>query len=158
MLPAHYYPELKKYKHLVGNYGNAWFKQTSEFETFNGPIIMTTNCLVPPKASYKDRLYTTGNVGFKDVKHIPTMADGTKDFSAVIEQAKGCPAPTAIEEGSILGGFAHQQVIQLTDKIVEAIQAGHIKHFFVMSGCDGRHRQRITIQTLRRHYQRMPLY
>lgn len=142
MLPAHYYPELKKYKHLVGNYGNAWFKQTSEFETFNGPIIMTTNCLVPPKASYKDRLYTTGNVGFKDVKHIPTKADDSKDFSEVIKQAKGCKAPTPIEEGTIWGGFAHQQVISITDKIVEAIQVGLIKHFFVMSGCDGRHRER----------------
>lgn len=142
MLPAHYYPKLKKYKHLVGNYGNAWFKQTSEFESFNGPIVMTTNCLVPPKASYKDRLYTTGNVGFKGVKHIPTKPDGTKDFSQVIEQAKQCQPPRAIEEGSIIGGFAHQQVNQLTDKIVDAIQKGLIKHFFVMSGCDGRHRQR----------------
>jgi hydroxylamine reductase len=142
MLPAHYYPELKKYDHLVGNYGNAWFKQTSEFETFNGPILMTTNCLVPPKQSYKDRVYTTGNTGFKGLKYIAADALGNKDFSEIIEHAKRCEAPKQIEEGTIVGGFAHQQVISLTDKIVTAITEGKINHFIVMSGCDGRHKER----------------
>lgn len=143
MLPANYYPEFKKYKHLVGNYGNAWWKQNQEFESFNGPILMTTNCIVTPKASYKDRIYTTGVTGFEGVKHI---ADGTlgkaKDFSAIIKQAKKCSAPKEIEKGEIVGGFAHNQVIALADKIVDAVKSGAIKRFFVMAGCDGRMKNR----------------
>jgi hydroxylamine reductase len=143
MLPANYYPEFKKYKHLVGNYGNAWWKQNQEFESFNGPILMTTNCIVTPKASYKNRIYTTGVTGFEGVKHI---ADGTlgkaKDFSAIIKQAKKCSAPKEIEKGEIVGGFAHNQVIALADKIVDAVKSGAIKRFFVMAGCDGRMKSR----------------
>ncbi len=138
MLPAHYYPFFKKYPHFVGNYGNAWWKQSEEFEKFNGPILMTTNCLVPPKDSYRDRLYTTNMVAFPGAKHIPEKEDGTKDFSAIIEHAKKCPAPTPIEEGFIIGGFAHNQVMALADKIVEAVRSGAIKKFVVMAGCDGR--------------------
>ncbi|ERJ12634.1 hydroxylamine reductase [Haloplasma contractile] len=142
MLPAHYYPELKKYEHLVGNYGNAWHKQTTEFVTFNGPILFTTNCIVPPKKSYIDRVYTTGNVGYPGLIHVPDSEDGKKDFSAIIEHAKRCDAPTAIEDGEIIGGFAHNQVMQLADKVLEAINNGSIKKFVVMSGCDGRHKTR----------------
>lgn len=143
MLPAHYYPAFKKYDHFVGNYGNAWYKQDKEFESFNGPIFLTTNCLVPPKDSYKDRLYTTGVVGFEGVKHIPDRADGkSKDFSALIAHAKTCPAPTEIETGEIVGGFAHNQVLALADKVVEAVKSGAIKRFFVMAGCDGRMKSR----------------
>ncbi|GAA0116169.1 hydroxylamine reductase [Clostridium senegalense] len=142
MLPAHYYPQLKKYSHLVGNYGNAWWKQTEEFEKFNGPILMTTNCLVPPKESYKDRVYTTGIVGHKDLKHINENNNGVKDFSQIIEHAKNCNSPTEIETGEITGGFAHNQVFQLSDKIVEAVKSGAIKKFFVMAGCDGRAKSR----------------
>lgn len=144
MLPAHYYPELKKYEHLKGNYGNAWHLQTKEFETFNGPIIFTTNCLVPPRsnATYVDRVYTTGNTGHPDFKVIPVLEDGSKDFSAVIEQALMCEAPIAIEEGTLVGGFAHNQVMSLVDSIVSAIQSGDIKQFVVMAGCDGRHKER----------------
>lgn len=144
MLPAHYYPELKKYKHLVGNYGNAWWKQKEEFETFNGPIVFTTNCIVPPtpKASYKDRVFTTNASGFPGWKHIEADKNGHKDFSEVIELAKTCKAPTAIEQGEIVGGFAHAQVFALADKVVEAVKSGAIRKFIVMSGCDGRMKSR----------------
>ena len=143
MLPAHYYPKLKKYKNLVGNYGNAWWKQKEEFESFNGPILMTTNCIVPPKnESYKSRMYTTGAAGFEGCVHIEADENGVKDFSEIIEQAKKCKAPTEIEQGEIIGGFAHAQVFALADKIVEAIKTGAIKKFFVMGGCDGRAKAR----------------
>lgn len=142
MLPANYYPELKKYDNLVGNYGNAWWKQKEEFETFNGPILMTTNCIVPPKASYKDRLYTTGAAGYEGCKHIAGNDGDVKDFSEIIEQAKTCPPPTEIETGQIVGGFAHEQVFALADKVVDAVKAGKIKKFFVMAGCDGRQKSR----------------
>ncbi|MNH87233.1 Hydroxylamine reductase [compost metagenome] len=143
MLPAHYYPAFKKYKHFVGNYGNAWWKQNSEFEAFNGPILMTTNCIVPPKDSYKDRIYTTGNTGFPGVRHIPEGTNGAaKDFSALIEQALGCPAPTEIETGEIIGGFAHAAVMNVADQVVDAVKTGAIRRFFVMAGCDGRMKSR----------------
>ncbi|ODA40369.1 hydroxylamine reductase [Desulfosporosinus sp. BG] len=143
MLPAHYYPAFKKYDHFVGNYGNAWYKQDKEFDSFNGPIFLTTNCLVPPKDSYKDRIYTTGVVGFEGVKHIADRVDGkAKDFSELIEHAKKCPAPTEIETGEIVGGFAHNQVMALADKVVDAVKTGAIKRFFVMAGCDGRMKSR----------------
>ena len=143
MLPAHYYPNLKKYKHLVGNYGNAWWKQREEFESFNGPILMTTNCIVPPKnESYKSRMYTTGAAGFEGCVHIEADENGVKDFSAIIEQAKTCKAPTEIEQGEIIGGFAHAQVLALADQVVEAVKTGAIKKFFVMAGCDGRAKSR----------------
>ena len=144
MLPAHYYPQLKKYRHLVGNYGNAWWKQREEFATFNGPIVFTTNCIVPPtpKASYKDRVFTTNATGFPGWKHITAGADGHKDFSEVIALAKQCEAPTEIEQGEIVGGFGHAQVFALADKIVEAVKSGAIRKFVVMSGCDGRMKSR----------------
>ena len=142
MLAANYYPAFKKYSHFVGNYGNAWWKQTTEFESFNGPILMTTNCLVPPKDSYKDRVYTTGVVVFEGLKHIDKNEKGEKDFSEIIEHAKRCAAPTEIERGEIVGGFAHNQVIALADKVVEAVKTGAIKNFFVMAGCDGRAKSR----------------
>jgi hydroxylamine reductase len=139
MLPAHYYPAFKKYNHFVGNYGNAWWKQKEEFESFNGPVLLTTNCLVPPKDSYKDRVYTTGAAGFDGVKHIADRKDDkAKDFSDIIEHAKKCAAPTELETGEIVGGFAHNQVIQLADKVVDAVKSGAIKKFVVMAGCDGR--------------------
>lgn len=143
MLPANYYPAFKKYSNFVGNYGNAWWKQNEEFESFNGPILMTTNCLVPPKDSYKSRVYTTGSTGFDGLKHIPDMKDGQpKDFSEIIEHAKKCAAPKEIEKGEIVGGFAHNQVFALADKIVDAVKSGAIKRFFVMAGCDGRMKSR----------------
>ena len=142
MLPANYYPELKKYDNLVGNYGNAWWKQKEEFESFNGPILMTTNCIAPPKDSYKDRIYTTGSAGFPGCKHIPGEAGSTKDFTEIIEHAKKCASPTQIEEGTIVGGFAHNQVLALADQIVEAVKTGAIKKFVVMAGCDGRQKGR----------------
>lgn len=143
MLPANYYPAFKKYSHFVGNYGNAWWKQNEEFESFNGVILMTTNCIVPPKASYKNRLYTTGVTGFEGVKHIPNSKNGNpKDFSALIAQAKKCKAPKEIEKGEIIGGFAHNQVLALADTVVEAVKSGAIKRFFVMAGCDGRMKSR----------------
>lgn len=143
MLPAHYYPEFKKYDNFAGNYGNAWWQQASEFESFNGPILMTTNCITPVKDSYKDRMYTTGMAGYPGVKHIPAAPKGQqKDFSAVIEQAKKCSAPTQIEDGKIVGGFAHAQVMAVADKVVEAVKSGAIKRFVVMGGCDGRHKER----------------
>ena len=142
MLPAHYYPAFKKYKHFAGNYGNAWWKQKEEFESFNGPILLTTNCLVPPKDSYKDRIYTSGAVGFPGCKHIPGEIGDHKDFSAVIEHAKKCPAPTQLETGSLVGGFAYNQVLALADKVVDAVKSGAIKKFVVMAGCDGRAKSR----------------
>ena len=142
MLTAHYYPKLKHYKHFVGNYGNAWWKQKEEFEAFNGPVVLTTNCLVPPKDSYKDRIFTTGAVGFPGCPHIEAKADGTKDFSAVIEMAKKCQAPKELEKGQIVGGFAHEQVFAVADKVVEAVKSGAIKKFVVMAGCDGRMKSR----------------
>lgn len=143
MLPAHYYPAFKKYDHFAGNYGNAWWLQDKEFETFNGPILMTTNCLVPPKASYKDRVYVTGVVGFEGLKQIGERVDGNpKDFSAIIAHAKQCPAPQELEQGEIIGGFAHNQVLALADKVVDAVKSGAIKRFFVMAGCDGRMKSR----------------
>ena len=142
MLPAHYYPAFKKYPNFVGNYGNAWWKQKEEFESFNGPILMTTNCIVPPKDSYKDRMYTTGAAGYPGCKHIPGGIGEQKDFSAIIEHAKKCAPPTEIETGEIIGGFAHAQVFALADKVVEAVKSGAIKKFVVMGGCDGRAKSR----------------
>lgn len=142
MLPAHYYPTFKKYSHFVGNYGNAWWKQKEEFESFNGAILMTTNCIVPPKDSYKDRMFTTGAAGYPGVKHIGGEIGEIKDFSEIIEVAKECKPPVEIERGEIVGGFAHNQVLSLADKIVEAVQNGDIKKFIVMAGCDGRAKSR----------------
>ena len=142
MLPAHYYPSLKKYDNLVGNYGNAWWKQAEEFESFNGPILMTTNCIVPPKDSYKERLFTTGAAGYPGCKHIPGEIGEEKDFSEIIELAKKCPAPTEIEQGEIVGGFAHEQVFALADTVVDAVKSGAIRKFVVMAGCDGRAKSR----------------
>lgn len=142
MLPAHYYPFFKKYDNFVGNYGNAWWKQKEEFETFNGPVLMTTNCIVPPKDSYKDRIWTTGSAGFPGCRHIEGEYGEVKDFKPIIEQAKTCKPPVEIESGSIVGGFAHEQVFALADKIVEAVKSGAIKKFIVMGGCDGRHKSR----------------
>ena len=142
MLAGQYYPAFKKYEHFAGNYGNAWWKQKEEFETFNGPILMTTNCIVPPADSYKDRLFTTGAAGYPGCKHIDGKYGETKDFSEIIELAKKCPAPTEIETGEIVGGFAHEQVFALADTVVEAVKSGAIKKFFVMAGCDGRMKSR----------------
>ena len=143
MLPANSYPAFKKYDHLVGNYGNSWWHQTKEFEKFKGPILMTTNCLVPPKDSYKDRVYTTSVVAFPGVKHIPDRKPGQqKDFSGIIEHAKSCQAPQELETGTIPGGFAHGTIMSVADKVVEAVKSGAIKRFFVMAGCDGRHKSR----------------
>ena len=142
MLPAHYYPAFKKYPNFVGNYGNAWWKQKEEFESFNGPILMTTNCIVPPKDSYKDRMYTTGAAGYPGCTHIPGEVGEQKDFSAIIEHAKKCASPTQIETGEIVGGFAHAQVLALADQVVEAVKSGAIKKFVVMAGCDGRAKSR----------------
>ncbi|MGM0530794.1 MAG: hydroxylamine reductase [Bacteroidota bacterium] len=145
MLPANYYPAFKKYDHFIGNYGNSWWKQKEEFETFNGPILFTTNCIVPPKknATYKDRIYTTGAAGLEGCTHIPARENGkSKDFSQIIEHAKKCDPPQEIETGEIVGGFAHHQVEQLADKVVDAVKSGAIKKFFVMAGCDGRLKSR----------------
>ncbi|HDQ14114.1 MAG TPA: hydroxylamine reductase [Sediminispirochaeta sp.] len=143
MLPANYYPAFKKYEHFVGNYGNAWWKQNREFESFNGPIVMTTNCITPVNDSYRDRIFTTNAAGYPGVRHIPDRPEsGAKDFSQVIELAKTCPPPTEIETGEIVGGFAHHQVMQLADKIVDAVKSGAIRRFVVMAGCDGRHKSR----------------
>ncbi|MDD4644485.1 MAG: hydroxylamine reductase [Bacteroidales bacterium] len=142
MLPAHYYPAFKKYKHFAGNYGNAWWKQKEEFRTFNGPVLFTTNCIVPPAEDYIDRIYTTGAAGYPGCKHIGTDADGGKDFSAIIEHAKKCATPTEIESGEMIGGFAHDQVFKLADKVVDAVKSGAIKKFVVMAGCDGRMKSR----------------
>lgn len=142
MLPAHYYPAFKKYPNFIGNYGNAWWKQKEEFETFNGPILMTTNCIVPPKDSYKDRMYTTGAAGYPGCTHISGTVGEQKDFSAIIEHAKRCPAPTEIETGEIVGGFAHAQVLALADQVIAAVKNGAIKKFVVLGGCDGRAKSR----------------
>jgi len=142
MLPAHYYPAFKKYDHFVGNYGNAWWKQKEEFESFNGPILMTTNCVVPPAPSYKHRLFTTGAAGVPGCVHIERDENGYKDFSPIIEMAKTCQPPKEIEKGEIIGGFAHAQVFALADKVVEAVKSGAIRKFFVMAGCDGRQKAR----------------
>lgn len=142
MLPAHYYPKFKKYPNFIGNYGNAWWKQKEEFEAFNGPILMTTNCIVPPKNSYKDRLFTTGATGYPGCKHINGGIGEQKDFSEIIAMAKGCQPPTEIENGEIIGGFAHNQVLSLADKIVDAVKTGAIKKFVVMAGCDSRAKSR----------------
>ncbi len=143
MLPANYYPEFKKYKHFVGNYGNAWWQQDKEFNSFNGPILMTTNCITPVKKSYAHRIFTTGVVGYPEVKHISSdTKDGKKDFSEIIKLAKECKPPTEIEKGKIIGGFAHDQVMKLADKVVDAVKSGAIKRFIVMAGCDGRHKTR----------------
>ena len=143
MLPANYYPAFKQYEQFVGNYGNAWWLQDEEFATFNGPVVMTTNCLVPPKDSYRDRVFTTGNVAFAGIKHIADRVNGgEKDFSAVIEMAKNCAPPTQIETGKIVVGFAHNQVLALADKVVDAVKSGAIKKFVVMAGCDGRQKAR----------------
>ena len=140
MLPGHYYPELKKYPHFFGNYGNAWWKQKEEFEKFNGPIVFTTNCIVPPsaEASYKDRVFTTNAAGYPGWKKVKVNEDGTKDFSEIIELAKTCQAPTELEKGEIVGGFAHNQVLSLADTVIENIKSGAIRKFVVMAGCDGR--------------------
>ena len=144
MLPAHYYPAFKKYSHFVGNYGNAWWKQREEFATFNGPILFTTNCIVPPlpNAEYKERMFTTNAAGYPGCKYIPQDENGKKDFSEIIEIAKRCAAPTEIEHGTIIGGFAHNQVLQLADKVVDAVKTGAIRRFIVMAGCDGRMKSR----------------
>ena len=142
MLPTHYYPAFKKYPNFIGNYGNAWWKQKEEFESFNGPILMTTNCIVPPKDSYKDRLYTTGAAGYPGCTHIPGEIGEQKDFSVIIEHAKRCAAPTEIETGELIGGFAHAQVLALADQVVDAVKSGAIKKFVVMAGCDGRAKSR----------------
>lgn len=143
MLPANYYPAFKKYPHFVGNYGNSWWKQKEEFELFRGPVLFTTNCIVPPRDSYKDRIYTTGSAGFGGCVHIPDREDGkAKDFSSVIEHAKRCAAPEALEEGELIGGFAHNQVLAMADKVVAAVKSGTIRKFIVMAGCDGRMKDR----------------
>lgn len=142
MLPAHYYPKFKKYKHFIGNYGNSWWMQKEEFEKFNGPVLFTTNCIVPPKTDYIDRIYTTGAAGFPGCKHIEADENGHKDFTEIIEHAKKCKAPVQIEEGELVGGFAHNQVLALKDKVVDAVKSGAIKRFVVMGGCDGRQKGR----------------
>ena len=142
MLPAHAYPAFKKYPNFVGNYGNAWWRQKEEFEAFHGPILMTTNCIVPPRDSYKDRLYTTGAAGYPGCRHIPGEIGQKKDFSAIIEHARRCAAPEEIETGEIIGGFAHTQVLALADKVVDAVRSGAVKKFVVMAGCDGRAKSR----------------
>lgn len=142
MLPANYYPAFKKYDHFHGNYGNAWWQQKTEFEAFNGPILMTTNCIIPPSDRYKDRLFTTGAAGYPGCKHIPGEPGEEKDFGEIIELAKRCDSPKALEQGTIVGGFAHNQVFALADKVVDAVKSGAIKRFIVMGGCDGRHKSR----------------
>ncbi len=143
MLPAHYYPAFKKYSHFVGNYGGSWWSQDREFESFNGPILMTTNCIVPVRESYRNRMFTTGMAGYPGLKHIAARPEGgQKDFSALVALAKTCPAPKELENGTIVGGFAHNQVIALADKVVDAVKSGAIKRFVVMAGCDGRHNSR----------------
>ena len=142
MLPAHYYPKFKKYKHFIGNYGNSWWMQKEEFEKFNGPVLFTTNCIVPPKTDYIDKIYTTGAAGFPGCKHIEADENGHKDFTEIIEHAKKCNSPVQIEEGELVGGFAHNQVFALKDKVVDAVKSGAIKRFVVMGGCDGRQKGR----------------
>ena len=143
-MPAHYYPAFKKYKHFIGNYGNAWWKQREEFASFNGPIVFTTNCIVPPldNAEYKERIFTSNSTGYPGCKHISTDGNGRKDYSEVIRMALKCKPPVQIEEGEIIGGFAHNQVLQLADKVVDAVKSGAIRKFIVMAGCDGRMKSR----------------
>jgi hydroxylamine reductase len=142
MLPANSYPAFKKYDNFAGNYGNAWWKQNEEFDKFNGPILLTTNCIIPPRESYKNRIYTTGVVGFEGLTHIYEKEDGTKDFSPLIEQAKISKPPEQLESGTIIGGFAHEAALSVADKIIDAVKAGKISRFMVMAGCDGRHKER----------------
>lgn len=142
MLPAHYYPFFKQHDHFAGNYGNAWWKQREEFESFNGPVLMTTNCIVPPKESYIDRVWTTGAAGYPGCKHIPGGYGEVKDFTPIIEQARRCPAPVELEQGTLVGGFAHEQVFALADKVLDAVKSGAIRKFIVMAGCDGRQKSR----------------
>ena len=144
MLPGHYYPAFKQYKHFVGNYGNAWWKQREEFTAFNGPIVFTTNCIVPPleNATYKERMFTANSTGYPGCRHIAADADGHKDFSEVIALARHCQPPVELEQGEIVGGFAHNQVMQLADKVVEAVKSGAIRKYVVMAGCDGRMKSR----------------
>ena len=159
MLPANYYPAFKKYKHLIGNYGGSWWKQSEEFESFNGPVLMTTNCITPPKDSYANRLFTTDIAGYPGVKHISDRsAGGTKDFSKIIAVAKKCEPPTELETGKIVGGFAHNQVIALADKVVEAVKSGAIKKFIVMGGCDGRHKTRSYFTEVAENLPKIQLY
>ena len=155
MLPAHYYPAFKKYPHFVGNYGNAWWKQKEEFEAFHGPILMTTNCIVPPKDSYKDRLYTTGAAGYPGCPHIPGKIGERKDFSPIIEQAKQCQPPAPIENGEIIGGFAHEQVLALADQIVEAVKSGAIKNSLSWQAVTDVQNQEIIIPTLQKHFRKI---
>jgi len=142
MLPANSYPAFKKYDNFAGNYGNSWWKQNEEFEKFNGPILMTTNCIIPPRDSYKNRIYTTGVVGFEGLPHIYEKEDGTKDFTPLIEQAKTSKPPEQLESGIIIGGFAHEAALSVADKIIDAVKTGKISRFMVMAGCDGRHKER----------------
>ena len=142
MLPANSYPAFKKYDNFVGNYGNAWWRQNEEFEKFNGPILLTTNCIIPPRESYRNRIYTTGVVGFEGLAHIYEKGDGTKDFTPLIEQAKKSKSPEQLESGTIVGGFAHEAAISVADKIIDAVKSGAISRFMVMAGCDGRHKER----------------
>ena len=142
MLPAHYYPAFQKYPNFVGNYGNAWWQQAAEFEAFHGPILMTTNCIVPPRESYRDRMYTTGAAGYPGCPHIPGEVGEKKDFSEIIRRAKSCQPPQELEQGEIVGGFAHAQVLALADQVVEAVRSGAIRKFVVMAGCDGRAKSR----------------
>ena len=143
MLPAHYYPAFKKYSHFVGNYGGSWWSQDKEFESFNGPILMTTNCIVPVREAYRNRMFTTGMAGYPGLKHIPARSEGgQKDFSALVALAKTCTSPVELENGEIVGGFAHHQVLALADKVVDAVKSGAVKRFIVMAGCDGRHASR----------------
>ena len=159
MLPAHYYPAFKKYDNFVGNYGNAWWKQTEEFESFNGPILFTTNCLVPPRSDkVRERIFTTGPTGFPGCTHIEADENGKKDFSPIIEMAKKLNPPKEIENGQIVGGFAHAQVFALADKIVDAVKSGAIKKFFVMAGCDGRMKSREYYSEFAKSFQRTQLY
>lgn len=158
MLPAHAYPAFRKYPNFIGNYGNAWWQQKEEFEAFQGPILMTTNCIVPPKDSYKDRLYTTGAAGWPGCRHIPGDIGQEKDFSPLIAQAKTCPPPKALEQGELVTGFAHHQVLALADQIVAAVQRGAIRKFVVMAGCDGRPSAGATTPTSPRPCPRTPSF
>ncbi|MGD9777818.1 MAG: hydroxylamine reductase, partial [Methanosarcina sp.] len=142
MLPANSYPAFKKYDNFAGNYGNAWWRQNEEFEKFNGPVLLTTNCIIPPRESYRNRIYTTGVVGFEGLPHIHEKEDGTKDFTTLIEQAKMSKPPEQLESGTIMGGFAHEAALSVADKIIDAVKTGKISRFMVMAGCDGRHKER----------------
>jgi len=161
MLPANYYPAFKKYSHFVGNYGSSWWHQKEDFATFNGPVLFTTNCIVPPpvNATYKDKVFTTGAAGFPGFKHIPSRENGkVKDFSEIIALAKTCPAPTEIETGELIGGFAHEQVFALAGKVVEAVKSGAIRKFFVMAGCDGRMKDRAYYTEFAENFPKIPLF